>query len=274
MYFQITRILFKSVNSMKIGISSPSFALEPFAQTFEAIATEFTHWELLADINQLLPDIADEFKQLTRSYDINFSVHAPFNDLNLAALNPQLRELAIEYIKQTIKTAHDLDITLITLHPGHLSPSGMYNIEKVQAANLKSIHEISEFASDFPVTIALENMPMKHWTLGTTVEEILGMIKNTQLGICFDIGHAFIQNEVEGFLENIARINNVHIHDNNGRRDEHLILGKGAIDIPDIVNKLNNGFNGNIIIESNNLHEGLESRKYLEKLFKDLGIKD
>jgi sugar phosphate isomerase/epimerase len=115
-------------------------------------------------------------------------------------------------------------------------------------------------------------MPMKHWTLGNSTEEILGMIDDTQLGMCFDIGHAFIQNEIEGFLGNIDRIYNVHIHDNNGRRDEHLVLGKGAIDIPDVIRRLNGGYRGTIIIESNNLPEGVESRKYLKKLFIELGI--
>jgi len=101
---------------MKIGISSPAFAYEPFSETLAAVAEEFTLWELVADLKQLLPQIADEFKQLTPSYNMEFSAHAPFNDLNFAALNPELRKLAIKYITDTIKIAHELEITKISLH--------------------------------------------------------------------------------------------------------------------------------------------------------------
>lgn len=257
---------------MKIGISSPAFALQPFLETFDAVAQDFSHWEILADISQLLPDIAEEFKEHAPSYDMEYSIHAPFNDLNLASLNPELRALAIKYVEDAIKIAVDLGITLVSLHPGHLSPSGVYELDKVHKANLKSIREIAKFASKYSITLALENMPMKHWTLGNSTEEILGMIDDTQLGMCFDVGHAFIQNEIDGFLGNIDRIYNVHIHDNNGRRDEHLVLGEGAIDIQDVIRRLNGGYRGTVIIESNNLPEGVKSRKYLEKLFKELGI--
>ncbi len=61
---------------MKIGISSPAFALQPFLETFDAVAQEFSHWEILADISQLLPDIAEEFKEHAPSYDMEFSIHA------------------------------------------------------------------------------------------------------------------------------------------------------------------------------------------------------
>ena len=229
--------------TMKIGISSPAFALEPFLPTFNAVAKEFELWEIVADLNQLLPVIADEFKQYTPSYDMEFSVHAPFNDLNIASLNPKLRKLAIRYIKDTIKTAEELGITLVSLHPGHLSPSGIYKIDKVLETNLKSIREIAKYADEHAISLALENMPIRNWTLGNTCREILEMIDNTQLGICFDIGHAFIQNEVERFLDHIDHLKNIHIHDNNGRRDEHLVLGEGAIDISDIINRLSGKYN-------------------------------
>ena len=62
----------------------------------------------MADLRQLLPDIIDLFKEHTPSYDLEFSVHAPFNDLNLASLNPKLRELAVRYIKTTIELAAEL----------------------------------------------------------------------------------------------------------------------------------------------------------------------
>lgn len=251
---------------MKIGISSPVFTLEPFSKVLEEVSKFFKLWEIVADIKQLLPLIVDDFKQLTPSYDLEFSIHAPFNDLNIASLNPELRRLALRYVEDAIKFADDLEISMLSFHPGHLSPSGLYDMEKVYETNLKSINEIALFAQEYSIKIALENMPIRGWTLGNSAPEVLKMISDTQFGICFDVGHAYIQNEVDGFLENIDKIYHVHIHDNNGRRDEHLILGEGAIDLLSIIEKLKKSYTGMIIIESNTLVEGVKSKSILEKM--------
>jgi sugar phosphate isomerase/epimerase len=262
MYFQ------QLGDPLKLGLSSPAFAYEPFLPTLDNVAKSFELWEIVADLRQLLPDIIDEFKEHSPSYNLDFSVHAPFNDLNLASLNPKLRVQAINYVKESIRLASDLEIPLLSFHPGHLCPTGVYYVDKVKEANLSSIHEIAEFGEEYPITIALENMPLKFWTLGNTADEILEMIKDTELGICFDIGHAFIQNEVDNFLNHIDLIRNIHIHDNSGRRDEHLILGEGEIDIPKIISTLTTSYSGNLIIESNNLDEGIKSKEYLINLMK------
>ena len=251
---------------MKIGISSPAFALKPFLATLDRIAPNFKLWEIVADLQQMLPEIANDIKQYAPSYDIEFTIHAPFNDLNIASLNPKLRQIALNYLKETITLSAELGINLVTLHPGHQSPSGVYALNQVLSANIKSIHELDQFASELNIKLALENMPIKHWTFGNTAEEILEMINDTQLGICFDVGHAYIQNEVEQFLKHLDLIYNVHLHDNSGRRDEHLVLGEGNIDFPNILDKLNNNYSANLIIESNNLEEGIKSKSYLEGL--------
>ncbi len=260
------------VQSMNIGVSSPAFALEPVSKTIEKVADigKFEVWEIVADLKQLLPKIAPEVKQFMQSYDIDVSIHAPFNDLNLGALNLDLRILAIKYIKDTIETAANLGIGTVSFHPGHLCPSGIYAPDKVKEANLTSIRELAKFAKDFDITLALENMPMKFWTLGNRANDILEMIDNTDFGICFDIGHAFIMDEIDNFLNSAqtAPINNIHIHDNMGRRDEHLALGEGKIDLPYVLKRLAPKYSGNIIIECNNIEEGLKSKEYLEKLLK------
>jgi sugar phosphate isomerase/epimerase len=253
---------------MKIGISSPAYALEPFETTIEAVSKHFTLWEIVADLEQLLPEIKSKFLELTPSYDLEYSVHAPFNDLNIAALNPELRGIAVNYLKRSIQTSVELGITVISFHPGHLCPSGVYANDKVLAANQKSIKELAQFVQDedLDVKLALENMPLKFWTLGNTAEEILGMIDGLDLGICFDVGHAQIVGDMDKFLENVDKFYNVHIHDNSGRRDEHLVVGEGVVDVPRVVEALKMGYDGNLIIEANNLDEGLRSKEYLENI--------
>jgi sugar phosphate isomerase/epimerase len=109
-------------------------------------------------------------------------------------------------------------------------------------------------------------MPIKQWTLGNTAYEILEMIEQTELGICFDVGHAYIMDEVENFLDHVKKFKNVHFHDNSGKRDEHLVLGQGTIDFPYVIERITKEYSGDIIIESNNLEEGIKSKVILQKL--------
>ena len=49
----------------------------------------------------------------------------------------------------------------------------------------------------------------------------------------FDVGHAFLlTTNIIGFFKQIGdNVRNIHLHDNYGEIDEHLVLGKGNIDI-------------------------------------------
>ncbi|MCK5559049.1 MAG: sugar phosphate isomerase/epimerase, partial [Thermoplasmata archaeon] len=147
---------------MKIGISSPAFALEPFDETLEKVASNgFELWEISADLKQYLPNIKEQYQELMPSYNIEIALHAPFNDINIAALNPTIRTRSINFILKTIDVAVKLDIELITVHPGHLCPAGVYAPDLVERVNKASLADIAEHGSQYDnLILALENMPL------------------------------------------------------------------------------------------------------------------
>ncbi len=53
-----------------------------------------------------------------------------------------------------------------------------------------------------------------------------------------DVAHAFIENRMKGVSDYIEafreRLVHVHIHDNHGKWDEHLPLGRGKIDFRNV----------------------------------------
>ncbi|MEM2022755.1 MAG: sugar phosphate isomerase/epimerase, partial [Archaeoglobaceae archaeon] len=75
------------------------------------------------------------------------------------------------------------------------------------------------------------------------------------------IGHYNVQ-ENPFFIENFERVVNMHIHDNNGEKDEHLALGKGKVDIK----KFLNDYDGYLTIETREEKAILESLNYLKKI--------
>ena len=57
----------------------------------------------------------------------------------------------------------------------------------------------------------------------------------------------------------------MHLHDNGGRSDEHLEVGKGTIDWKEVMAGLR-GFKGRMVVEARTIEEGTASLKVLEGL--------
>ena len=79
---------------------------------------------------------------------------------------------------------------------------------------------------------AFENLPEYH-AIGRRVSElseILDEVDSDAVGMCFDTGHAHMCGNVCDAVNAARRIIYIHASDNNGRKDEHLMPGKGNID--------------------------------------------
>jgi len=249
---------------MRIGISSPDFSLIDFEEIMEKISKHFNRWEIVAEGKHYLWDIKEKFLKITPSYNVKFSVHAPLSDINIASLNPRMRDESIQQINETIKISSQLGMNMVTMHPGHLSPLGVLVPEKVKELNKNSVKKISETAEEYGVTIALENMPNQRITTCHSLSELLE-ISDSNVELCFDIGHANTNNNIGEFLD-YGKFANVHIHDNFGKEDPHLVIGEGNIDFRNVLKKLNEKYSGVVVIESRGLKAGVESKNVLMKM--------
>ena len=63
------------------------------------------------------------------------------------------------------------------------------------------------------------------------------------------------------FLNHFDRVVNVHLHDNNGKMDEHKALGEGNVDLKVIPSS----YKKYLTLEVRNVDAILKSKKYLEK---------
>jgi sugar phosphate isomerase/epimerase len=251
---------------MKLGISSPAFSNDDFESRLESVTQHFTLWEIVADLKQFLPDIRDKLTALAPSYDIEFAIHAPFNDLNIAAFNPEIRKISFRIIKECMTASHELGFRNFSFHPGHYCPAGIYAVDKVHELSKTGVLELAEFGKDLDLDLSLENMPIPNWTLCTTKDELMGYIEGTELNICFDVGHANINEQIFEFMSVKEKFGNIHIHDNNGSRDQHLVLGQGTVPFHKFLPDLKSTYKNNIIIEANNLKDGIESYGILQKM--------
>ncbi len=249
-----------------IGVSCPEFSAHPFEVMLEKVSKEFKHWEIFAEGDHSIRQIYDGLKVVGGSYDLSYSIHTPISDTNIGSLTDRMRESSVLEMISTAEVSVELGISMITVHPGLVSFS-IPGMEKRAIENAKkSLRMLDRVSSEYGVTFAIENMSNFPPMLGKTAEDLNELVDGTNLGICFDIGHANTTGQMELMVSTFKdRIVNVHIHDNSGASDEHLTIGEGNIDFPKVLGSLS-WYNGNYIIESKSLESAIESKKRLTVL--------
>ncbi len=134
---------------------------------------------------------------------------------------------AVDEVKRALEVAERIPCRYLIQHMGHGRQSA--DPRKLDAA-FSSLEQLSIFAKARGVTIALENTPdelgapasLQHFITDTHLHD---------LRLCFDTGHAHIEEGVVvGFDAMRERVVTVHIHDNHGEKDEHLLPWEGSID--------------------------------------------
>ena len=250
----------------RIGVSSPEFCSYPFEDVLEGVSKHFSHWEIVSEGDHYLPLIATSLESLMGSYPMTYSVHAPFNDINIASLNESVREMSVIELIKIMNIASELGIDTVTIHPG-LYSIVVSGFEERSIANAKrSLRTLGRMAEDCGVHLCVENMPGFKFFLGQTAEQLSELLDGTNLPVCLDIGHANTTGQLNEIIDVLGnRIMNVHIHDNDGKQDQHLTIGDGNIDFEDCLKRLS-GYGGRYIIECKNLESGAESQNRLTRL--------
>ncbi len=252
-----------------ISISSPSFCLEDFSIMLERISKHFPAWEIMSEGKHSVLEIEQRFRDLAPSYDLHFSVHGPLGDVNIGSLNPRMRRAALKEVIDAMKACDRMGIGVYTIHPGFVNPLGVMDRKTAYAVIHESIKAIDSAAREMSMVVAMENMPSLPFATCKEPAELLDFIHGTILRVCFDVGHAHTNGNMGDWLKLVDRFSNVHIHDNLGQMDQHLIIGEGNIDFSSVLNALR-PYKGNLVIEARNLEEGIVSQERLQKYISTL----
>jgi sugar phosphate isomerase/epimerase len=248
-----------------ISVSSPAFSLMPFDRAIEQVARDFRAWEIVAEGMHRLPDIEKRFMEISGSYDLEYSVHAPLSDINIGSLNPRMRKASLDEVLLAVGCCGRMGIDLITVHPGFLTPLGQLDRGAVMRETRSSLRQIDAAASEAGVTVALENMPRMPITTCTEPAELLSLLEGTSLRVCFDIGHAHTTGNIDDFVKLVPLFANVHIHDNDGTSDQHRTIGDGKIDFAHVLSALGE-YQRRYVIEARNIDSAPISRDRLRIL--------
>lgn len=158
------------------------------------------------------------------------TIHAPFMDLNPGAIDSSIREATRRRIQQVMQAAELLRPKVIVVHPGfddlHYGDNSLVWLKN----SVEFWREFVPRARELGTILAVENIFEKE---PSTIKALLDEVDDPCFRHCFDVGHWNMFTTVtleEWFQELGSYIAESHIHDNNGKSDEHLPLGEGIID--------------------------------------------
>ena len=170
------------------------------------------------------------------------SVHAPITDslvkgvwganYSNAAGDGKKRALAIQEAEHAIRLARIVPYRFLVVHLGVPNDFAVPG-DNERAAARQSVEALAMTAAEHGVTLALEVIPNALSTPEALVKLIDQDLELPDLGICMDVGHAHVMSEVADGIETVSgHLVTTHIHDNDGRKDSHLLPFEGTIDWP------------------------------------------
>jgi sugar phosphate isomerase/epimerase len=217
----------------KIGLSMLHCLGRPFREMLSMIPKAETKLVEVVDegLHELDRRRALALEETAKSYDLEFTVHAPFAGINIASPSSLVLNATIKRLRQSITNANMLSCKLWLFHPAMKTGTSMFYPGNDWIKNMENVHSLAELACDLGVKIAIENV-MDPFVL-RNVEDFQRFYEETQddIGLVLDTGHANITGGVSSFLKVFQkRIVHLHVHDNHGKIDEHLGIGYGSID--------------------------------------------
>lgn len=253
---------FMDLHSPRIYVSSSCARVEHISDAVNEIVSHGIQNIELSGGTQQYPGINEDLLRIKAECKTRYLLHNYFPPssepfvLNIASCNRSIQEQSLLFVKDSLETASLLQSPLYALHPGYrndmvLDSSGEYFIptgepaKKEDALDIleQSVRTLCKEAEGYGMMFGVENLfpgAEDNFSLLCTETEIDWLFRRCadirNLGLLIDLGHAKISAHLIGFdrdafidalVEKYAgKILGLHISDNHGKTDDHLMPEK------------------------------------------------
>jgi sugar phosphate isomerase/epimerase len=249
----------------QFGVSTRLFRHQRLTRdhVFEIAAHGFETVEVFADQTHLdyhNPSVVADLQQWLAEAGMELhSVHAPVSDpansrpgefMSIASGDPKARAQAVAEVTRALQIARRIPMQVFVLHLGWpRSHRGLGGSNRDAAR--RSVEELYAVAEPLDVRLAVEVIPNDLSRAGSLVHFAEEDLESAEIGICLDVGHAHLEGDLVDAIElTSGHLAAVHVHDNHGRTDEHLMPFEGSIDWPGAMTALQKvGYDGALIFE-------------------------
>ncbi len=222
--------------------SSPEEAIEKLLSNgYTACELSSEHGEMLLSRGEPV-EIGAEFGKFCRERGMSL----PQGHLALSARLCDPSTPTAEILKRWLDLFAAIGIRAAVLHVDELTGSPHLSIEQRLEQNAEKLCELCQYIRGRDIVICLENLHL----LCNCADQLIWLmhrINSKNIGICLDTGHLNVtERDQVGFVRKTSPyLAALHIHDNPGDWDRHLLPGKGNIDFPALVSALREiGYDG------------------------------
>jgi sugar phosphate isomerase/epimerase len=255
----------------KIGLSMLYCLSQPFSKMIKRLSKAETRYIEVLDegLHALNKKRVTTLNQIAKSRSLQYTVHAPFADINIASPSKPILTASLKRLKESMAYANALNAKLWVFHPGNRTGISMFYPGEDWKQNIKSLSALHETAEEYGLNIALENLPEKYGFLMKQPEDFSKFYKETRLhdiGLVLDVGHANLEGQTEQFLRKLPdKIVHIHVSDNMGENDQHLGIGYGKINWQQFAETLREiAYDKTVLIECvEHVNESLQKLKQL-----------
>jgi sugar phosphate isomerase/epimerase len=214
------------------------------------------------------------------------SVHAPAFDAlrggrwvgsySNASGDETRRKAALTETEAALAVARVVPFRYLVVHLGTPVSEQLPSNDNQRDAARRSVEEIAAMAADVHVRVAIEVIPNSLSTAPALSQLIEEELEGVDVGICLDYGHAHLMGDVVDAVEAISgHLWTTHVHDNHGKRDDHLVPYGGSIEWDAAMMATQKiGYDGALILEVGDtgdpvdvLRRCVKARERLEKTF-------
>ena len=161
-----------------------------------------------------------------------YACHSPFDEeADLSQTDEEARQNALAIQMRALAHAALAGAECMVIHPSRRCPDK--EVPQRTDRLYASLETLLRAAQETGVRLALENMLPAHvGSQSADVRTIVGEFDSPYLGVCFDTGHAHVNEEgVHAAFEALRdRIIAFHLADNDGHKDQHSQPPYGTID--------------------------------------------
>ncbi len=189
---------------------------------------------MFLNVNDCLIDYSDIDYIRNIKLDIE-TLHLPYRNqkinINYLWENNLNANICLDELSKNIVFASKSSIPIVVLHAssGFAPPS-------ITVEGLNNFKRVATICEKESVKLVIENNKKTNYVIA-----LIENLKDYNVGFCFDVGHAnaFTHNLFDSVWNSaLTKLECVHLHDNNGLIDSHLMPGMGTINFDELMEKL------------------------------------
>lgn len=231
------------------------------------------HPEIRMSDSDFLSGLSDReiegLRKVMDSNSLSCFTHGPFFGLDVASLDPTISEYSSDILTRGLEVSSALGAGVMVMHTGFVPQFSRYGRKLWYANWSERMPSLVRTANRLGVCLALENT----WDHRPEIMEwLLNALPVEGVGICIDTGHlnVFSHAPVERWWELLGvRVVAVHLHDNDGISDDHLVPGRGTFDFEKFIKLICGSIELPIMDFEINPSLAWEGRDFIDKILSE-----